>query len=95
MARVLSVQAHPHCSTGFDECQADRSCFCPANIFQVGSFLMSCLRRWLEQHQVKFPLCRAAILVLEADAISTSSPESACSLLVAAADGLGTPASIT
>jgi hypothetical protein len=61
---------------------------------QVGSFLMSCLRRWLEQHQVKFPMCRAALLVLESTAVAASCPETACSLLIAAADGPDTPANI-
>ncbi|WIA17927.1 hypothetical protein OEZ85_009420 [Tetradesmus obliquus] len=61
----------------------------------VGSFLMLCLRRWLEQHQVKFPLCRAALLVLEASAVAGSCPEAACSLLMAAADSQDTPANIT
>jgi hypothetical protein len=61
---------------------------------QVGSFLMACLRRWLEQHRVKFPLCRGALLVLEAGAVAGSSPEAACSLLMAAADRQETPANI-
>jgi hypothetical protein len=55
---------------------------------------MSCLRRWLEQHQVKFPLCRAALLVLEATAVAASCPETACSLLIAAADAPESPANI-
>ncbi|KAF6263074.1 hypothetical protein COO60DRAFT_1672788 [Scenedesmus sp. NREL 46B-D3] len=60
----------------------------------VGSFLMTCLKRWLEQHQVKFPLCRGALLVLEASAVAGSSPETACSLLIAAADSRETPANV-
>ncbi len=58
---------------------------------QVGSFLMSSLRRWIEQHQVTFPLRRAALLVLEAQAVADSNPEAACSLLIAVADGPGMP----
>lgn len=58
---------------------------------KVGSYLMSSLRRWLEQHQVKgFPLSRAALLILEAEMLSDVSPESSWSLLIAAADGADT-----
>lgn len=53
---------------------------------QVGSFLMSSLRKWIEKHEVPFPLPRSALMVEEADRLADIAPEAACSLLMAASD---------
>lgn len=59
---------------------------------QVGSYVMSTLRHWIEQHRVKeFPMCHSALLVLEAEALASTNPDAAWSLLIAAADGAQTP----
>lgn len=56
---------------------------------QVGSFLFTCLRHWLEEHQVLFPLDRPSLLMLEAELLIGSNSEAASSLLIAASMSQG------
>jgi hypothetical protein len=50
---------------------------------QVGSFLLTRLRHWTEEHQLQFPLSRPVVLLLEAELLRHSNPEAAASLLQA------------
>jgi hypothetical protein len=45
--------------------------------FQVGSFLLSRLRQWTEEHALQFPLSRAVLLLLEAALVREDKPEAA------------------
>eukprot|EP00775_Hariotina_reticulata_P007969 gene7969-8167_t len=56
---------------------------------KVGSYLLTCLRHWVEQHQVLFPLDRPSLLMLEAELLVGSNTEAACSLLMAASMSQG------
>lgn len=48
----------------------------------MGSFLLSRLRHWVEEHQLQsYPLSRAVLLLLEAQLVLEPSPEAASCLL--------------
>ncbi len=56
---------------------------------QVGSYLMSATRHWLEQHPAAaaaLPLSRELLLLEEARCLEGADPDVACALLVAASD---------
>lgn len=52
-------------------------------MLQVGSFLLTRLRQWVEQRQLQFPLSRPVLLLLEAELLRCSNPDAASSLLQA------------